>query len=138
MISDFVGIPYALGQMGPEGSDCWSLVCLVFLRERGVELPFGYSQAVAGLRSPPSHYVAERLREEGARAWVKVPRERAEPFDVVMLRNLRPSDHVGLVSEDPELILTTDRAAGSHLCEWGLQSAWGKRMEGVYRYAGAP
>lgn len=134
-ISDLVGIPYLLGGSSEQGSDCWGLSKLVYLKCKGILLP-AYNQSLAGKRVPPRGYVAERLREEGDRAWVTVRREHVEPYDVVVLRNLRPCDHIGVICEDTQLLLTTDVGQGAHLCEWGPNSFWGPRVEGIYRYVG--
>lgn len=37
-VSDLIGAPFVDGGRGPEGYDCWGLVCEVF-RRYGVELP---------------------------------------------------------------------------------------------------
>ncbi len=131
-IDSWVGVPYELGGASRLGADCWGLVKAIFLA-RGADLP-AYNQELAGKRVPPKGYVQERIREEGARAWVTIPRDRVEPGDVVVLRSLRPSDHIAIVSEDPAWLLTTDRASGAHLVRW---EEWHGRIEGIYRFAGA-
>lgn len=131
-IDAWVGVPYELGGATRAGADCWGLVKAVF-RARGTDLP-AYNRELAGKRVPPRGFVQDRIREEGARAWVSIPREHAEPGDVVVLRSLRPSDHIAIVSEDPALLLTTDRATGAHLVSW---KEWEGRVEGIYRFVGA-
>lgn len=133
-ISKLIGIPYWLGGATLNGADCWGLAVLAFAQERGIELP-AYNLSLGGKTVPPRGFVRDAREIEQARAWFPIGRELAEPLDVVLLRNMRAADHVGVVTEYPHLILTTDRATGSHLCEWGPSSFWGQRVEGVFRYA---
>lgn len=135
-ICDWIGIPYELGGSSELGADCWGLSVFVFLRERGIQLP-PYNLILSGKKVPPRGYVAEQVRAEGTRAWRQVEQSGAAPFDLVVLRNLRPADHIGVVSEHPELILTTDRGANAHLAEWGPKSRWAGKIEGVFRHVGA-
>lgn len=130
MISKYIGIPYELGGASEWGSDCWGLVKFLYRLQHQIELPL-YNGELSGRRAPPRGFVAERMREEGARAWITVPRTAAQRLDVAVLRYLRPSDHVAIVTEDPNWLLTTNRALGSHLIGWDEYP-----LEGVYRYVG--
>jgi hypothetical protein len=128
-------IPYRLGGSDWDGSDCWGLVRLAYAQEFEIDLP-AWNQKLEGFRVPPRGYVADLVREQGQRTWFQVPAHEALPFDVVVLRNLRPSDHCGIVTPDLRELLTTNAAMGSHVCDWSRYSEWASRICGVYRFAG--
>lgn len=103
-----------------------------------IDLP-AYNISVGGKRVPPKDFVRAQVKEESSRAWQEVQQSDAKCFDLIVLRYFRPCDHIAILTEDPKIMLVTDRLFNSHLAAWGKRSEfWGAdRIEGVYRYVGA-
>lgn len=134
LLESFRDVPYMLGGVTRAGADCWGLVVLAY-SARGIELPC-YNASLVGERKPGSGFVSREYRRERARAWRLVARVEAEPWDVVVMRNRTPEDHVGLVL-NAQRLLTTNLQHAAHFADWARGTFWGDRVEGVYRYVGA-
>ncbi len=95
-IARYIGVPFLDGGRSLSGYDCWGLVQVVFLNERGIELPsYGEISAHDLIR------VARKIEQEtvGERGpWVEVVRSALRPFDVVVMYRRRLAAHVGLVA----------------------------------------
>lgn len=93
----YVGIPYKLGGQDRDGLDCYSLLRLVFLEQRGIALPDWHAgpDLVDQVRTIDSHLADERaagraLQVAGPEAWA-----------VAMVMRRAAPNHCGLVVGDP-------------------------------------
>lgn len=104
-VERYIGIPFADEGYSLKGCHCWGIVYLVYLRERGIELP-----TYAEISWRDLHAVARTMLEDSARdPWHRaaVP---AQAFDVVLMRG--ESYHAG-VMVDGAHILHVERSTDS-------------------------
>lgn len=128
MIQDYTGIPWRpKGRDRSTGLDCWGLLCLVFRKERNIELPEygGIDPSDEGLvRDLFSHdWPIKGFREVTGNPW---------PMDVILFRVLGSPTHVGVVA-DKCRVLHMMEGAGSCIIRLD-DPRWSRRIEGVYRY----
>lgn len=99
----YVGIPYQRRGRDRSGLDCWGLVRLVMLEQRGVELPL--YDTVNSLR--PGAVTAAVDLERGGRHWLEVlPDEARREFDFLVMRTavreasrmVSAEIHIGIVA----------------------------------------
>jgi len=88
--SKYIGIPYLLGGRTAEGVDCWGLVRLVYLQERGIDLPILPGVVEGGLLG-----ACREIRSQKGDKWEGL----IAPTDlcaVAMGRARRSFSHVGV------------------------------------------
>jgi len=92
-VSAYVGIPRAPHGRDAQGCDCWGLVRLVLLEQRGIHLPsYAGDYTCDAERAELARKMAQRL-DEGP--WRPV-NGRPQPFDMLVFRVAGEGAHVGL------------------------------------------
>jgi len=87
-----VGIPYRLGGRDETGLDCWGLVRLYYLRERGIDLPL-----LPGIASQDILGISREIYKEKNGPWREVETPREGTVVGMSLRHI--IHHVGLWTE---------------------------------------
>lgn len=108
--SDYIGLPFESGGRGPESVDCWGLVCLVYRREAGIDLP-PYGEIGAREARRVSRAVAD---EQCLGPWRAVVQPRAMDVCVMRAPGHRLACHVGVMA-DSETVLHVEAGACTHL-----------------------
>lgn len=124
----YVGIPYLDRGRTIAGCDCYGLLRLVLLEQRGVELP-AFSDLY--VTSADRHAIA-CLLEGGLEQWDRIAPGKERPFDGVLMRHGRDIRHIGLVVE-PGRLLHVDQGTGSRIERYSSPPL-SHRLVGFYRF----
>lgn len=124
----YIGIPFLPDGRDRSGIDCWGLHRLIFLEQRGIELP-SYSGIFIDQRTCTLKAVAAMMEAEKDR-WISA--ESPAPFDIVLLRTGRYLWHIGTVIEPPRMIHVMDGM--DSVMEKYTGPAWRHRVEGFRRW----
>lgn len=133
----YVGIPFVDGGRTIEGCDCWGLVRLVLLREKGIEVP---SYAEIGARQLLAIARAVVHATSSGEVWNPVGHLPRREFDVVVMKSLSHAEkmpyHVGIMASEKKLLHTVN-AADSHFVPIDHASVK-SRIIGFYRHKDLP
>lgn len=86
----YIGIPYEEGARGPNAYDCWGIIQLIYLNEKGIRLP-----ELPGLSAPQMQEIHDTIMRESVRDWTEI----AEPVEgciVAMGGRTGMMHHVGV------------------------------------------
>jgi len=95
----YVGLPFVDGGRDFNGVDCWGLVRLALLNERGVEVP-SYGETSALDLASVAGIVAH---ESSVDPWSPVIKE-VRPFDVAVMYRHRAPVHIGIMATNAMLL----------------------------------
>lgn len=123
-IADYIGLPFKEHGRDRNGCDCWGLVCCTYREQLGIELPL-YTDYQHTKDPAISHLIVA-----GSQLWSGVINPR--PFDVAVFNIYGRPMHVGLVVS-PGRMLHIERGIDACIQDY-TGHAWGKRLEGIYRY----
>lgn len=127
-IERYVGTPFVDKGRDEQGCDCYGLLWLVSLRERGIELPRYDDRYVTGAdRREIDALIAGEKSD-----WVETPAGAEQPFDAVLMRDGRSESHVGIVVGRGLML----HVAITHAAriERYRSPMWKHRIVGFYRY----
>ncbi|KFC73190.1 putative Tail assembly protein [Bosea sp. LC85] len=127
MLDAYVGLPFAERGRSRAGLDCWGLVCLVYAEQLGLDLP----RLDEAYVSTADRETLQQLVCEGRSAWIEVPADKAEIFDVVLMSNLGVP-HIGLVA-GPRLVLHVEDGADATI-EPLSGARLARRLRGFFRH----
>jgi cell wall-associated NlpC family hydrolase len=124
----YVGISYLDRGRSTAGLDCYGLVWLVYREQLGIDLPsFGEDYVTAAdIREIAA------LIDDNLKPWREIPRGQEQPFDGVLMRELRQARHIGLVTQ-PGQLLHVSRGETSRI-ERYRSGPLAHRITGFYRY----
>lgn len=120
----YVGLRFVDKGRSMDGLDCWGLVRLVMLNEKGIELPT-YGEISATELMQVTRTIA---RDSKLEPWHVV--KRPQPFDVLVMRG-NPL-HVGIMLSD-KLILHIEEATNS-VCIPITHASIKQRIIGIHRH----
>jgi cell wall-associated NlpC family hydrolase len=126
-VTDLIGVPFADGGRGPDGYDCWGLVCEVF-RRGGIELQ-DYREC--NLSCYDSNGFFDIFRKEMSR-WVRHEVADIPVPAVVAIRFNHPVfvNHVGVYVGDEKFLHTREKTG---VCVERIDTPyWRHRIEGFY------
>lgn len=106
----YVGIPFVDGGRTMRGCDCWGIVCAVYKRECGIELP-GYGDISA---SELNAIAFEIAKESAKEPWHLLNAGQQRDFDVAVMHRRREAFHVG-IAVDSDKVLHIDAKTDSVL-----------------------
>lgn len=92
-LDHYVGIPWRVRGRDFDGCDCWGLLRLIYLHERGIELP-SFSDQYVTLADKAS---IEALIEGNRSDWGEVQRGSEIPFDAIQMRGKQNESHIAMV-----------------------------------------
>lgn len=132
MLQRFVGIPYVAHGRVYTGADCWGLICLYYRDMLGIELP-AYIAEMQGREFRPRG-IGPLVDAEREAHWIEAtePRE----GDVVLMRNGRHHNHVGVYLEGGRLLHSDGEGTSGLSCIERLDAPHLRnRIVGFYRLA---
>ena len=125
---NYVGIPFLPDGRDAQGTDCWGLVVLVYREQLGIMLPL--YNGIFTDQSPQTYLRIARLMQEERRHWRPV--DKAQPYDVLLLRTGAHAFHVGLVVGKDMMLHIEEKTAS--IIEPYTSPLWRQRIEGVFRH----
>lgn len=131
--NEYVGKPYVSNGRGLDGFDCWGLVCLIYARQLGIQLPEYGAVDAADLLG-----VARSMDAEPAFGrWVRIAAP--QPFAVVSMfgraGQARRVVHVGVMVDERMMIHAQKK---SHCAIERIDSPLIRsRIDGFWRHADA-
>jgi len=130
----YVGIPYKLRGRSRGGLDCWGLVRLVMLEQKGIELPL-YDTVNSTMAEAVSSAVNA---ERGCGDWVQVSSDNRREFDFIVMRTAI-REFGRMVSADMHIGMTAPQGMILHVQEGDSAvmqpfKALKNRIAGIYRH----
>ena len=120
-LKDLVGLDYKERGRGPDGYDCWGLICEAYDRIFGFSIP-SYADR------PDSTGKLARLAHNEQKSWVKV--DYPKTGDLILFRGLPP--HVGMsIGRGRMLHMPKDQK--SCIESW-REPLWQPRITGFFRH----
>lgn len=103
-VGRYVGIPFADNGHDRNGCNCWGLVRLVLLQEKGIELP-----SYAEISAADMLKAARAFRDDSqAEPWRAVGRDAVAAFDVALMHAMaedsRVPGHVGIMVSNSRVL----------------------------------
>ena len=124
----YVGLPFADQGRDRTGCDCWGLVRLVFAEKLNIDLLDYQGDYVSAAEH--AEIAALINREIDVGPWERT--EAPEPFDVLLFRQGRLGNHVGIRITATKML---HMARGEQAKIEDIHGArWGKRYLGAYRH----
>ncbi len=123
----YIGIPWRREDRGAEGTHCWGLVRLVYAEMLDIALD---DYGAAHDRAATAATIAERRALWPWRQVVALGE--ARPFDVIVFREGRHIDHVGILVE-PRLMLHVSIGHEAVIEDIG-GAAFASRISGLHRH----
>lgn len=129
--NDYINIPFVEhGRTREGGVDCWGLICVVYLEQKGIVLPM-----LTDYKDTHDNEALNRIitTESSERRWVSIPKGQEQPFDVVVIRNRGIPTHVGVVVRKGSM-LHCERGSGVSFVDY-TERQMIRKVEGFFRYA---
>lgn len=123
----YLKVSFREGGRDWSGCDCWGMVVLPWIEERGIEVPL-HSGVVAGDGCDRVALTGEL----GSGCWREVELKDAQSFDVCLFE-MGLKFHVGLVVE-PGMMLSIRRGQSHAHVEEIDTPRWRRLLTGVFRY----
>lgn len=131
MFDRYVGVPWIEKGREFEGCDCWGLLRLLYLNERGISVP-SYSDSYENVDDRAT--LTALIRGEVSQSWGEIARGAEQIFDAVLMREGRALSHVGVVVA-PGKLLHVERG-GTSVIEPYRHGPLKHRVIGFYRFVG--
>jgi len=105
--NQYVGIPFLTHGRDHNGADCWGLVRLAFMEQKGIVLP---SMIEAYRSTAQLRRIARRIQHEidTSGEWIRVLQGQEQPFDVMVCLMQGFPMHVALVVKKGSMLHVTE------------------------------
>jgi hypothetical protein len=128
-VKPYQKIPYVDGGRTMEGADCWGLLRLIMLREKGIELPL-YAE-LAYEHGKRSHEIGQFMSEH-TEGWQEIDIKQVRAFDGLWIRMRGEGIHVALAISEREMI-HTEEGADVVITDF-RDYRWNRRILKAYRH----
>jgi cell wall-associated NlpC family hydrolase len=130
MIADYVGIPFELHGTDRRGLDCWGLVRLYHLEQRGLKLPSFGDRYGRELDLEERRQIAAIVRG-ASDEWQPVKAGTERRGDVVLFKMAGAESHLGIVVGEGRFL---HARPGTDSCVESYKSlTWSRRVAGFWR-----
>lgn len=133
---EYIGIPFVENDQGSrKGTNCWGIVRLIYLEQRGILLP-SYDGSYRGIRDFAGLDIV--IHRAIAQLWkpIAVPK----PFNIIVTKAGKDVSHIGVVIDHREFIHTRESVMSATMVRGSRRedyhsNRWLRRIEGFYELA---
>lgn len=128
MFGRYVGLPWIDRGRTLNGLDCWGLIYLINLNERGLELPcYADRYATAADRRALDRLIGNEIDD-----WDEIAAGQEQLWDCILMRDGRTETHIGLVVAPGRMLHVAQ--GKTSVIENYRSGVWRHRVVGFFRY----